>query len=142
VLRVSGPPQSVSIVHARDLAEGILLAATNPAARGRTYYLAHPAATTWPEIAGWAAAALGARPRAVAVPRGLIPAISRASGFLNALAGRENPLPADRLADLLAPAWTCSPARAERELGFRAVRDHAVGIAEAVAAWRARGTGR
>jgi hypothetical protein len=60
-------------------------------------------------------------------------------GIAAALTGRPNVLPADRLADLLAPAWVCSGVRAETDFGFRARIDAVTGFAETVDWYRAEG---
>ncbi len=65
--------------------------------------------------------------------------MGRIAGIAAAMTGRPNALPADRLADLLAPAWVCSGARAEAEFGFRARIDAATGFAETVDWYRAEG---
>jgi nucleoside-diphosphate-sugar epimerase len=120
VLRFTGPPQPVCVVHVRDLVRAIVEASRPESARGRVYYVAHPEATTWRDIGTRMAAARGRRPRSLIVPRGLIPVAGRLSGVVTAALRRHNPLPSDRIRDLLAEAWTCDPARAGRDFGFSA----------------------
>jgi nucleoside-diphosphate-sugar epimerase len=128
--RLSGPHQPASIVHARDLAEGILAAALSPAAVGRTYYLAHPEPTSGPEVIGIMARWFGRPVRSLTVPRSLVPWVASLTGMITGLVGRENPLPPNLLRDLLAPAWTCDTSLARRDLGFVAGTPLEAGLAE------------
>lgn len=130
VIRFTGPPQRVSIVHVEDVVRGLLAAAKTEAAAGRTYYLAHPEPTTWTEVGRRMAAAAGRRPRNLPVPRSILPAASRIAGLAAAIAGKRNPLPRDRIRDLLAEAWTCDPGRARDELGFAATMPLDEGMAD------------
>jgi len=140
VVRVGGPPQPISVIHVLDLVEAIVRAARESAAAGRVYFAAHARVTDFDEIARIAARSLGReRVRWVAVPRALVGTVGRLTGVANALAGRANPLPADRLRDVLAPAWCCSPSRIEAEVGWTARVDLEEGLADTVAWYRAEG---
>jgi nucleoside-diphosphate-sugar epimerase len=132
-------PQQVSLIHARDLAEAIVAASESERASGRTYYVAHPEVTDWESLGRLIAARLGRRVSRLRVPRPAIPLLGRVAGVAAALTGRPNALLPDRLADLLAPAWVCSGARAETDFGFRARIDAAAGFAETVDWYRAEG---
>jgi dihydroflavonol-4-reductase len=140
VARAGGPPQPVSVIHVLDLVEAMVRAARANAAAGRVYFAAHARVTDFDEIARIAARSLGReRVRWVTVPRALVGAVGRLAGVANALAGRANPLPADRLRDLLAPAWCCSPSRIETEVGWTARVDLEEGLADTVTWYRAEG---
>jgi nucleoside-diphosphate-sugar epimerase len=117
VPRIAGGKQPLHVIHVRDLVEAAMAAAESPAAAGRTYYLAHPEVTTWETLGTLMARASGKRPAPLIVPRGLVPGIGFVARAVGAPRGR-NPLPRDRIRDLLAPAWTCDIARATAELGF------------------------
>lgn len=131
--------QQVSLIHARDLAEAIVAASEADGAIGRTYYVAHPEVTDWESLGRLIAARLGRRVSHLRVPRPTIPLLGRVAGIAAALTGRPNALPADRLTDLLAPAWVCATARAEADFGFRARIDAATGFGETVDWYRAEG---
>jgi nucleoside-diphosphate-sugar epimerase len=132
-------PQRVSLIHARDLAEALVAASESERAIGRIYYVAHPEVTDWESVGRLIAARLGRRVSRLRVPRWAIPLIGQAAGIAAALSGRPNALPPDRLADLLAPAWACSAARAETDFGFRARVDAMTGFEETVDWYRAEG---
>jgi dihydroflavonol-4-reductase len=137
VIRFTGPPQPASVVHVRDLVRAILDASRSETARGRVYYVAHPETTTLTGMGRQMGVVRGRRPRNLVVPLGIVSAVARVSGLIAALFGRRNPLPADRIPDLRAEAWTCDPDRAKRDFGFRASVGTEQGIAE-VMEWYAK----
>jgi dihydroflavonol-4-reductase len=138
-VRIGGPSQPVSLIHARDLAEGLLAAAESPAAVGKVYYLGPSTTPGWTQLGDLMARLLGVRARAIPVPRALVPAVSRASAVLSAALRKPNPFPPDRVRNLLAPAWTCDQSRAERDLGFEARYELEPGMRETMAWYRSEG---
>jgi len=138
-VRFSGPEQAVSVIHARDLAEGILLAAVSPNASGRTYYLSHDEDSAWFRIARAMGEAIGRPTRPLPVPRGIIPPAARATGLVARLGRRMNPLPPDRVGGLLASGWACSAARARGDFGFEARRPNEEGFRETMLWYRSEG---
>jgi nucleoside-diphosphate-sugar epimerase len=138
VARVGGPPQPVSVIHVLDLVEAMVSAAREDVAAARVYFAAHPRATDFDEIARIAAREFGhERVRWITVPRSMAGTVGRLTGIASALVGRPNPLPPDRLRDILAPAWCCSAARMESELGWTARIDLEAGLADTLA-WYSR----
>ena len=138
------PPHHVmSLVHVDDVIAA-LLAATAPAAIGRTYFVAHPEPISWgalydtmAQVTGRVGA--GERLRAVTVPMGLLRAGSRIGDLRGALTGRVPMINRFKLAMAEQPAWVCDVSALERELGWRAQIAHADGLRETAAWYRARG---
>lgn len=113
--------QELSVIHVADLARALIAAATSPETAGRVYYAAHPAATTSRDLALGCARALGARrTRVVPLPRALTRGLLWSVGTLAHAAGRATLLSADKAAEYLAPAWTCTSAALTRDAGWRA----------------------
>ncbi len=117
--RLGSVPQELSVIHVHDLARALVDVLGDPRGAGRTWFVADPAPTDWDEIVDVLAAALRRRPRRIPVSTGLLPVVAGVSSVIGRLARRPGPLPADRVADLRAEAWTCSPVRIAHELGFR-----------------------
>jgi nucleoside-diphosphate-sugar epimerase len=119
--------QELSLVHVRDLAAAVL-AATAPPCAGRTYYACHAevisARTLVTTIARAVNAVLGRPldriPALLAIPGPMAGVALWASGALAALRGRRTALTVDKLPELRAEAWVCSPAALERDTGWRA----------------------
>ena len=129
---VTGQEQQVSLVHVSDLVRGLREAAESSMAAGETYFLSDPLTATWQQIASAAAEAMGVSYRRVPVPRGLLTPISAAIGLFSSLAGRANAFPRDRVLDLTAPSWTCSPAKAQAQFNYQTRRSWPDGIRETV----------
>lgn len=125
-----------SLVHVDDVAVAMRRVAEAPAANGRTYIVADSRAYSGREIFD----AIRANMRVVSpaptspwppfkwcMPEGLLRVGARVGDGVGALLGRPMPLNSEVLERLLGSAWY-SPARIERELGWRAQ----VGLAEGV----------
>ncbi|MFP4056139.1 MAG: NAD-dependent epimerase/dehydratase family protein [Candidatus Brocadiia bacterium] len=127
--------KEVSLVHAADLASCLWLAATSEAAAGETYFVGS-GTHRWTDVIAALAAALGRRVRGLRVPA----FAARLAGELGelrwTLTGTPQILCRRKVRDLLQPRWTCSWAKAERELGYRAAVPLAEGMAH-TAAWYA-----
>jgi len=117
--------KQAAFVYVTDLAEGIRLAAEAPAGVGRTYFIAGGNHTMGQVVAA-VCSALGMPPRRLAIP----PLLARLAGEIGqlqwAITGRPRIVSRRKVRDMLQPRWTCSWARARRELGYR----EAVGLEE------------
>jgi len=113
--------QELSLVFVADLAAGLVRAASEPAAAGQTYHLAHPEVVTARALARAVgrAARRGRAPLVVPVPVGLARPIVRLIGRAAAAAGRRTVVSPDKMAEFLAPSFATSVVKAERELGWR-----------------------
>ncbi|MFW6108368.1 MAG: NAD-dependent epimerase/dehydratase family protein [bacterium] len=110
--------KALSIVHAADLADGLWRAGTADAAAGQTYFLGS-GTHTWGEFADALGAALGRRVRKLTVP-GLVARLIGELGELKwTLTGRPQIVCRRKVRDALQDRWTCSWAKAERDLGYR-----------------------
>jgi len=114
----------ISLIAVADLVECIVLAAEKgerlvPDASGRGIYFAGAEDLSQVELGAAIAQALGKRvPRTLRVPGGLM----RVAGFCGDVATRVRRHPgwvsSDKMSELLAGSWTCSPAKAQRQLGW------------------------
>jgi nucleoside-diphosphate-sugar epimerase len=128
--QVSGARQEVSVIHARDVVQGALRAASPEAPGGQVHYLAHPVVTDWVEIGETMARVLGRSVRTLTVPRRLIPVVGGLSGRWAAVSRTGNRLPSDRIRDLLTEAWTTDPRETVDDLGFAPEIDLEAGLQE------------
>jgi len=115
---VGGASKRLTLVHAADLAEGIMLAGTRGAAVGQTYYIGS-GTHAWGEIVDALGHALGLRLRSVRIPNLLARLIGELGELKWTLTGKSQIICRRKVRDLLQPRWTCSWAKAERELGYR-----------------------
>jgi nucleoside-diphosphate-sugar epimerase len=128
--------QELSLVHATDLAEALLAAATSPGAEGRTYHAARPEVVTQRELADALGNAVGRSVRTPLVPAAVVRALLFLTGAAARLTGRSTLLSPDKADEFLALAWTCSSAALARDTGWRARIPLGEGLA-ATARWYA-----
>ena len=114
-----------SLVHVSDVVAALRLVALDPRAEGRSYIVAHPDTHSGRQLFDALRAAQGLAPVAWSVPRGVLTAAARLGDGVEGLLSRRVPLDSEALGRLLGSACY-SPARIERELGWRA----RVGLAE------------
>jgi len=115
---VGSPSKQLTLVHVADLVEGLWLAARAEAAVGQTYYVGS-GTHTWREIVGALGMALGLRVRILRLP-GLVARLVGEIGELKwTLTGKPQIVCRRKMRDALQERWTCSWAKAERELGYR-----------------------
>jgi nucleoside-diphosphate-sugar epimerase len=118
----------ISLVEVGDLVAGLRLAADRgrrlPEAQDNAfsgvYFLAHPDRTTFNQLAALVASALDRpAPRALHVPVPIVWGIAAAAELVARVRRRPGFVGFDKLREARAGCWTCSPERAERELGAR-----------------------
>ncbi len=108
----------LSLLHVDDVADGLIAAATTPAAAGATLFLANDRPVRWSEIGESVASVVGVRARSIDVPHAAIRALVPFGEAYARLTGRRILLNRHKVA-LSAPRyWVCSGARAARLLGF------------------------
>lgn len=118
-----------SLVHVDDVAAVMRLVARAPVASGRTYIVADPKAYSGREIYDAIRSALGKLPARWRVPAALLRSGGRLGDGLGKLTGLALPLNSEVTERLLGSACY-SPARIERELGWRAGIGLANGVRE------------
>lgn len=118
-----------SLIHVDDVVAAMRLVANDERAAGRTYIVAASEAPSGRQLYDALRQALGMAPRAWEVPASILRMGARVGDSLEALTRRRMPLDSEVLERLLGSAWY-SPARIERELGWRARVSLADGLRE------------
>jgi nucleoside-diphosphate-sugar epimerase len=131
--------QELSAVHAADLAEALVAAATSAETQGRTYYACHPETFTGAALVREIGSVMGKSPLLVRVPAPIGREVLRVTGTAARLAGRTTILTADKANELFQPAWTGDPGPLTRDTGWRATRDLRSGLEETHRWYRAAG---
>ncbi len=134
-----GGLRAFSLAYVRDLAAGVVAAATHPAADGKTYFLGSPEIVT-PDTMGRAVARQMATwsiglpaPVALAWPLCLF------QEGLGRLTGRPSVLGTQKYAELRAAGWVCDPGRIQAELGVQCGTSLQAGLGETAAWYRREG---
>ena len=118
-----------SLVHVDDVVAAIRLVADDPRASGRTYIVASHAAPSGRELFDALRSTLEMPRCSWEVPAFLLRFAATGGDALEMLTRRRMPFDSETLDRLLGSAWF-SPARIERELGWRAKVSLAAGLAE------------
>ncbi|MFL6212691.1 MAG: NAD-dependent epimerase/dehydratase family protein [Blastocatellia bacterium] len=108
----------VSLVHARDLADGIILAGESERSTGRAYFISSEEVYSMQTLAARIAEMMGRRARSLAIPRSLAFGVALAAEGLAALTRKPPVINRDKVRDLSERCWGCSIERAKRELGY------------------------
>jgi dihydroflavonol-4-reductase len=135
--RIGGFEKYVSLVHASDLADGIILAGETEASTGRAYFISSEEAYPMSEVAELIAKILGKRPRKLTIPKPIAYAAALAGEAIAALTRQPPVINRDKVTDLSQTCWGCSIARAKRELGYHQQVQLEDGLRE-TAAWYKR----
>jgi nucleoside-diphosphate-sugar epimerase len=140
--------QELSFIHVTDLVSA-LLRVTVEGADGATYFACHPETVTSREFVGEVHRAVrhsagkqqpaSGQPLTVAVPAWIARPVLATSGALAKIVGRRTLLSADKANELLAEAWTCSPAAIERDTGWSATIPLATGLEDTATWYRQHG---
>ncbi len=129
----------VSLVHAGDLADGIILAGESEASTGRTYFISSEEAYPMTEVAELIAKVLGTRPRKFTIPQPMAYAAALAGEAIAALTRKPPVINRDKVRDLSQACWGCSIERAKRELGYNQQVHLEDGLRETVAWYKREG---
>jgi dihydroflavonol-4-reductase len=109
----------LQMIHARDLARSLLLAATSSGARG-VYHVAEAKAYEWAEMAHMVGAALGRRVRVPRIPAGAIKAAAAVTETIAGLMGKSTIFNREKADELTVAGWLCETELARRDFGFEA----------------------
>lgn len=110
--------KQVSLVHARDLADGIILAGESERSNGRAYFISSEEVYSMRELAERIAEMMGRRARQLAIPRPLAFGVALAAEGVAAMTRKPPVINRDKVRDLSERCWGCSIERAKRELGY------------------------
>jgi nucleoside-diphosphate-sugar epimerase len=128
----------LTLVHVRDLAAAVVLAADTASSDGQVFLIGHPQPATPEAILRAIADAVGRRYQPIGVPRVAVAAAALA-GELAWRFGYTPLVDRARLAELSAGNFVCSAARARAQLGFTAATNLREGMAETWQWYRAAG---
>ncbi len=136
---VGDPTARYSLVHAHDLAAGMVAVVESARAEGATYNVAHPEIVTQEDMLAATEAALGCRARRVRVPVSTCRVLGRVTDLVSQLTGRASVLGDQRIRELSTHHWVCSPAALARDTGWRATLDTRQGFAQTALWYREAG---
>jgi len=130
--------QRLSFVFGEDLADGIVLTGSHPQALGKTFFLTgHDA--DWREAHVALKRALQRRILRLPLPKIFVRAVGEFFEWKSRITGVPQAINRRKVREMFEPAWTCSGAKAEKELGFSAPTDLEEGFRKTAAWYREAG---
>jgi len=128
-----------SLIHVRDLASGLVLAAEHPAGVGRTYHLANDEPESLEGVSALIAEALRRRALTLRLPPAAFMMAAGLSELAGKLQGRPQILDRNKALEATQASWVCDTRRAREELGFRTAIDVREGVRETAEWYRKAG---
>ncbi len=129
----------LSLIHVRDLVEGIARAAESPAAAGEAFFISDPRPVAMSEVLEVISRAIGGRSVRVRLPARVVRFLGAAVEDLCGFAGFRPAFNRDKALEMTQEAWCCSPAKAKRILGWETRIPMARGMAETLEWYRSHG---
>jgi dihydroflavonol-4-reductase len=130
---------AISLVHASDLADGILLAATQAAAIGKTYFLAGDESPSPSELVQLIARATERGGISIPVPPNLLRLAGRAAELVRDLTGFPMTFDRWKAEEIIHGYWACTSARAKADFGYSPRVPLATGLRDTVEWYRQAG---
>jgi nucleoside-diphosphate-sugar epimerase len=137
-LQIGGGERWFSAVYVHDLVDGLIRAACDAPAGG-VYFLAHPEPNSWTGLSSAAARIMGIQPRTVRVPLPAAYAVAYCAEVWSQATRRPGIVSRDKIDEAQRPHWTCDPARAAAEFGWRAATPLEDGLRQTLAWYREAG---
>ena len=134
-----GSNRSLSLVHVRDLAAGMVDACRHPDTVGETYFLGSERPYAWNEVKRAATAALDTWAVTVPVPGPLVGLVGAASEAWGSLTGTHPPLNRDKAREIRHACTACSIEKAQQDFGYTPRISLDDGVANTIAWYRAEG---
>ncbi len=112
-------PKKVSLVHAYDLARGIVDAALSENTKGKIYFVGSEDVYNWQQIGDVTANVVGRKTIKIRIPEFLVMCIAGISGFFSKFKKKPSVLNYEKGKDMVADNWTCSVDGAKRDFGYK-----------------------
>lgn len=112
-------PKKVSLVHAHDLARGIVDAALSDKTTGKIYCIASQEVYDWQQIGDVTAQVVGRKTVKLRIPEIMVMGIAAISGFFSKFKKKPSVLNYEKGKDMVADNWTCSIEAAQRDFDYR-----------------------
>lgn len=134
-----GDGMVLSLIHVRDLVDGMVRAAESPAAANEIFYLANSRPVTMVEVLDLAARLTGRRGIRVRFPDRVVRLLGEVAERTGRSLGRVPMFGRDKALEMTQRAWVCSPAKARRVLGWEAAVPLEQGLSETLDWYRSHG---
>ncbi len=111
--------KTVSLIHVKDLVDGIVLAGEHPKAVGQTYFISSEQFYNWKEVGEITARIMNKRTLRMRIPEFVVYIIAACSELWGLFSQKPVLLNFEKARDIVQHAWTCSIKKAREELGYK-----------------------
>lgn len=111
--------KKISLIHVKDLVDGLLLAAIKKVSSGQKYFISSEKLYTWEEIGDVTAKVMNKKPFKIKVPHSIVYFIASIAQFFALFSSKAATLNIEKARDITRKAWVCSTEKAVKDLGFR-----------------------
>jgi nucleoside-diphosphate-sugar epimerase len=125
-----------SFTYVEDVVNGACLAGTRDVPSGSVYFISSHEIATWKAVGNILGAVFSRPVRQVYIPLWIVPLAGFMGEVSNRLFRTKSPLDRNKAMEGRFPHWTCSPARAARELGYTTSVDLSEGIRRTIRWYR------
>lgn len=112
-------PKEMSLIHVRDLVQGMYQAATNENSVGEVYFLGSLECYNWKQLGDYASKAMNKKTLTIKIPHFVIFILGFFGQILESWFGMDVALNKDRAYRITRPSWYCNSGKAVKELGFQ-----------------------
>lgn len=130
---VGGRDKYISIIHAKDLSNGMVEAAESSNSIGGAYFISNEVPVAWSEIARITLNHLGKRAVNITLPIGLVKSIAGVSELISRIIHKPNIINRQKVLEMKPDFWICSPAKAKKDFGYQSRIDLDEGIKDTLA---------
>ena len=131
--------KQVSLIHVKDLVDGIILAGEHLKAIGQTYFISSERFYNWKEVGEITARIMKKKVLRVRIPEFGVYVIAGLSEMYGLMNRKPVLLNFEKAKDIVQDAWTCSIEKARNELGFKEMLSIEEGIRDTVEWYREAG---
>jgi nucleoside-diphosphate-sugar epimerase len=129
----------VSLIHVRDLADGIILAGEHPDGRGQTYFISSERYYNWREVGDITSHIMNKRALRLHIPEWGVYTVATFAELFSIFSKKPALINFEKAKDIVQDAWTCDISKAKQQLGFRESHSLETGIKETVAWYKQQG---
>ena len=109
----------VSLIHVRDLVNGIIAAGEASKGIGQTYFISSERFYNWKEVGEVTSRVMGKRAFRIRIPEWGVFTVAAFAEFFSLFSSKPALLNFEKAKDMVQDAWTCSIEKAKKELGFK-----------------------
>ena len=128
--QLQGREKYASLIHVKDLAEGIVAAVESGKSISQSYFLTNERPYAWSDISRITLDYFGKRAIQIHVPLPLVKGVAVISEIFSKITKKPNIVSRQKVLEMQQDFWICSPAKAKKDFGWQSKIDIEQGVKE------------